>query len=66
MFMLFNFGTGLGPALSGRAFDIFHSYVQIFIVYEVALAITCLLLVGLGQYAYPAAERTHSLGLKTT
>lgn len=53
MFMLFNIGTGLGPALSGRAFDIYHSYTQIFIVYEVALAITCLLLVRLGAYVYP-------------
>src|SRR5215831_3993008 len=26
MFMLFNIGTGMGPALSGRAFDRFHSY----------------------------------------
>jgi len=53
MFMLFNIGTGLGPALSGRAFDMFHSYTQVFIVYEVALAITCLLLVRLGKYVYP-------------
>jgi MFS family permease len=57
MFMLFNIGTGLGPALSGRAFDMFHSYVQIFCVYKVALAITCLLLVRLGPYAYPAHAR---------
>jgi MFS family permease len=54
MFMLFNLGTGLGPALSGRAFDMFHSYKQIFAVYEVALAITCILLIRLGAYAYPA------------
>lgn len=53
MFMLFNIGTGLGPALSGRAFDMFHSYIQIFVVYEVALAITCLLLLRLGKYVYP-------------
>jgi MFS family permease len=57
MFMLFNVGTGLGPALSGRAFDRFHSYSQIFTVYEVALALTCVLLVGLGQYAYPPVKR---------
>ena len=57
MFMLFNIGTGLGPALSGRAFDMFHGYTQIFIVYEVALAITCLLLVRLGPYVYPAPPR---------
>jgi MFS family permease len=56
MFMLFNIGTGLGPALSGRAFDIYHSYFQIFIVYEVALAVTCLLLVRLGPYTYPARK----------
>jgi MFS family permease len=57
MFMLFNIGTGLGPALSGRAFDMFHSYTQIFIVYEVALAITCLLLARLGKYVYPAPPK---------
>jgi MFS family permease len=54
MFMLFNIGTGLGPALSGRAFDMYHSYFQIFVVYEVALALTCLLLVCLGPYTYPS------------
>jgi MFS family permease len=57
MFMLFNIGTGLGPALSGRAFDMFHSYTQIFIVYEAALAITCLLLARLGKYVYPAPPK---------
>jgi MFS family permease len=69
MFMLFNVGTGLGPALSGRAFDLFHSYDQIFIVYEVALAVTCLLFVRLGPYPYPARRlpaspngRLHSEG----
>src|SRR5262245_21720257 len=56
MFMLFNIGTGMGPALSGRAFDRFHSYSQIFTVYEVALALTCVLLVGLGKYAYPPVK----------
>jgi len=56
MFMLFNIGTGMGPALSGRAFDRFHSYSQIFTVYEAALALTCLLLVGLGKYAYPPVK----------
>ncbi len=56
-FAIFNIGTGLGPALSGRSFDYFHSYVPIFMVYEGALAITCLLLVGLGPYAYPALRK---------
>jgi MFS family permease len=57
MFAVFNVGTGLGPALSGLSFDRFHSYGPIFIVYEVALAITCLLFLGLGPYPYPAAKR---------
>jgi MFS family permease len=57
MFAVFNIGTGLGPALSGLTFDRFHSYGPIFIVYEVALAITCLLFVRLGPYPYPAAKR---------
>jgi len=66
MFMLFNVGTGLGPALSGRAFDIFHSYFQIFMVYEGALAVTCLLFLRLGEYAYPAPGAPTSPGLKMT
>jgi MFS family permease len=57
MFAVFNIGTGLGPALSGLSFDRFHSYGPIFIVYEVALAITCLLFVRLGPYPYPAPKR---------
>jgi MFS family permease len=56
MFMLFNIGTGMGPGLSGRAFDRFHSYSQIFMVYEVALALTCVLLIGLGKYTYPPVK----------
>ncbi len=57
MFAVFNIGTGLGPALSGLSFDRFHSYGPIFIVYEVALAITCALFLRLGPYPYPAAKR---------
>lgn len=56
MFMVFNIGTGAGPALGGRAFDMFHSYFQIFVVFELALAVTCVFLVRLGDYAYPAAK----------
>jgi MFS family permease len=57
MFAIFNIGTTLGPAISGMSFDRFHSYGPIFIVYEVALAITCLLFVRLGPYPYPAPKR---------
>lgn len=65
MFMLFNIGTGLGPALSGRAFDVFHSYFEIFMAYEAALAVTCLLFVSLGDYAYPAPKAPPPAGLET-
>ena len=66
MFAAFNVGTGLGPAISGISFDRFHSYGPIFLVYEVALAVACLLFVGLGPYRYPASksEAESPLGLK--
>jgi MFS family permease len=54
MFGLFGFGVGLGPALSGASFDRFHSYVPIFGVYEIMLAITCVIFLCLGPYSYPA------------
>jgi MFS family permease len=57
MFAIFNVGSGLGPALSGLTFDRFHSYEPIFIVYVVALLITCTLFVRLGPYPYPASRR---------
>jgi len=57
MFMLFNIGTGAGPALSGRAFDRFHSYSQILIAYEMVLAVVCVLLLGLGKYTYLPVKR---------
>ena len=57
MFGMFSFGVGIGPALSGASYDLFHSYKPIFVVYEVMLAITCLIFLRLGPYPYPARER---------
>jgi MFS family permease len=57
MFAFFGIGTGLGPALSGLSFDRFHSYGPIFIVYAMALVVTCALFVRLGPYPYPASRR---------
>ena len=56
MFALFAGANGVGPSLSGASFDRFHSYVPIFIVYEVLLLITCALFLGLGPYPYPAPK----------
>src|SRR5262245_12163888 len=57
MFSVFTIGTGVGPFLSARTFDSFHTYQPIFLAYEVALLITCVLLVRLGPYPYPAPRR---------
>ena len=56
MFGLFGFGTGIGPALSGISFDLFHSYLPIFLVYEVMLVVTCVIFLRLGPYPYPAGH----------
>ena len=66
MFAIFNIGTTIGPALSGLSFDRFHSYGPVFIVYEVALAITCVLFVRLGPYPYPAPRREDASVLEPT
>lgn len=47
-------GTGLGPFLMGRSFDLLHSYRPMLLGFEIMLAIACLLLVRLGPYPYPA------------
>jgi len=57
MFGTFSFGVGIGPWLSGESFDRFHSYVPIFVVYEIMLAITCLVFLRLGAYPFPAPPR---------
>jgi MFS family permease len=57
MFALFALANGVGPSLSGMSFDRFHSYVPIFIVYEVLLLVTCALFLGLGPYPYPAPKQ---------
>jgi MFS family permease len=56
MFGIFAFGVGIGPALSGASFDLFRSYTPVFMVYEVFLAISCVIFLRLGPYPYPARE----------
>jgi MFS family permease len=60
MFGIFAFGVGIGPALSGGSFDLFRSYTPIFMVYEVLLAISCVIFLRLGPYPYPAQEPVRS------
>jgi MFS family permease len=56
MFGIFAFGVGIGPTLSGGSFDLFRSYTPIFMVYEVFLAVSCVIFLRLGPYPYPARE----------
>lgn len=54
MFGCFAGSTGVGPFLSGLSFDLYHSYVPAFGLYEILLALTCVILLFLGPYPYPA------------
>lgn len=60
MFGIFAFGVGIGPALSGVSFDLFRSYTPVFMLYEIFLAISCVIFLRLGPYPYPAQEPTHA------
>src|SRR5438105_6944492 len=60
IFGIFAFGVGVGPALSGASFDLFHSYPPVFMIYEVMLAISCAIFLRLGPYPYPAREPVRS------
>jgi MFS family permease len=57
IFGTFSLGVGIGPALSGASFDLFHSYTPIFLVYEVMLAVSCAIFLRLCPYPYPAREQ---------
>ncbi|MBV8889253.1 MAG: MFS transporter [Alphaproteobacteria bacterium] len=57
MFGLFGLGVGIGPALSGTSFDLYHSYTPIFVIYEIMLAISCIIFLRLGPYPYPPQEQ---------
>ena len=63
MFGCFGVGTGVGPWFSGFVHDAAHSYTPAFLVYEVALAVTCLLFVRLGPYPFPAAHQRRPAGV---
>jgi MFS family permease len=57
MFALFSLGNGVGPFLMGYSYDHAHSYVPMMLVFEVALALACVLLLTLGPYRFAAKLR---------
>jgi MFS family permease len=58
LFALFTIGAGLGPFLSGAAFEIQKSYDQIFLAYQLILLACCGLVWSLGPYRYAAHSGT--------
>lgn len=54
LFALFSVGGGMGPFLSGVAYEIYKSYSQVFVVYQIALLAAAALVWCLGAYRYAA------------
>jgi cyanate permease len=60
MFGIFALGVGIGPALSGASFDRFQSYTPAFVIFEIMLAVSCLIFLRLGPYPFPALAQALS------
>jgi predicted MFS family arabinose efflux permease len=61
VFAAFNLGTGFGPAISGWTFEYFgKTYVPILMIYMGVLALVCVALFTLGEYAYKPGEEKES------
>jgi MFS family permease len=58
MFGVFAGSTGVGPFISGRSFDLYHSYVPAFALYEVLFVVMCLIFIPLGPYPFPVQHRS--------
>lgn len=56
MFGIFAGSTGIGPYLSTRSFDLYHSYSPAFLFYEVILVLAIVVFLMLGPYRFPAAH----------
>lgn len=54
-------GNGLGSMLMGWSFQLTHSYTPTFLLFELLLALSCLLLAWLGPYPYPASRTSEEL-----
>jgi MFS family permease len=57
MFGIFTGSTGIGPFISTKSFDLYHSYAPAFRLFEVLLVVAIALFAVLGPYAYPALGR---------
>jgi MFS family permease len=57
MFGVFAGSTGVGPFISNRVFDLYHSYVPAFALYEALFVVMCLIFIPLGPYPFPVQQR---------
>jgi MFS family permease len=53
LFAIFMIGVGVGPSLMGYCFDRWHSYGPMFIMFEFALLLSCVIFLRLGPYRFP-------------
>jgi MFS family permease len=54
MFALVMLGNAMGASILGWCFQLLHGYTPGFALFEVLLAIACVLMMTLGRYRYPA------------
>ncbi|HUK59945.1 MAG TPA: MFS transporter [Stellaceae bacterium] len=57
MFGIFAASTGIGPFISTKSFDLYHSYVPAFHFYEAITVVAIILFALLGPYPFPAQHR---------
>jgi MFS family permease len=57
LFAVFMIGVGVGPSLMGFSFDRWRSYAPMFIIFEFALLLACIMFLCLGPYRFPAGEQ---------
>lgn len=57
MFGIFAGSTGIGPFISTRSFDVYHSYSPAFHLYEGILVVAIGIFLMLGPYRFPALHR---------
>jgi MFS family permease len=58
MFAPVMLGNAVGASILGWCFQLMHSYTLSFALFEVLLAIACMLMMTLGRYRYPAVPET--------
>jgi MFS family permease len=60
LFAVFMVGVGVGPSLLGFSFDRWHSYAPMFLIFEAALFLACILFLRLGPYRFRVDDQPAS------